>query len=1317
MGLTLSQAAEWTSARGGSSGKLEYSQINQKILETITDFLKGYCSKNPDARKLIFKNALRWKTRLLPESMKTYDKTENGACTSTVDQVKQPLATIQTCQDGGYEFIVHSLYECIQILNTAGADAVSEVCACLEANPDPMVNMLGERFSSSVIESDDSIFKYMEEIMNDPEKSQETEQKKMTLKVALDFHNLDVKLLNDTLHKIAGEFRLTPQAVESEISLLHNLAGFDRQKCILECIRPTGIFKLVHDNGCRAPPWRQMYGDIAYYTIKILDTDSVLSVTAATYGWFINGGFNEKTGQMNFEKTGETYRDLTALLRANSSQFNAFLNNTDLGNLMQLSQKACSPRSQNQPKGREQKAPGQTTEGRSEINRLKEQSKKPTESNGKTQAATKHHLKEPAPTSNQPSKRWQIVGLRSSDDARKKGTDPSGDQTDERNHAGRTRGRAQNRPESGKENMNFKLVQGESSTHSDVDWPVVDSNNSTEAKITSRPLLHKNLLNSNAEPPEEGLLSEALEEKAEEETEKPTVKEEESSAERVASTSPMESTTDSSPFQSKRTRRNNKMRLKQRYTDIITIERLKNRSSHRRVSSGNADSPNELSSESETDEEEDIPERRTDTNVDLPSEYWQIGKLVKYLKGGNQTSTIISLCALQDMPLKTEMCQLAVRDVGGIDILVNLLETDEVRCKLGSLKILREIAKNPQIRRAIADIGGLQPLVNLLRSPNRDLKCLSAEVIANVANFHRARRTVRQYGGIKRLVALLDCPSLNSTPMTNEVERDIEVARCGALALWSCSKSRKNKLAMKRAGVISLLARLLKSPHENMLIPVVGTLQECASEPTYRVAIRTEGMIEDLVKNLKRTNPELQMHCASTIYKCAEEPETRDLVRLYGGLEPLISLLGSQENKELLAAATGAIWKCAISKENIKQFQKLGVIEKLVSLLNEQPEEMSNYLYVESVSPRIQLVLRTEKVLVNVVGALGEMAKDPTNRVTIRKSGGIAPLVSLLTRTNQELLINTTKAVGKCAEEPESMSAIESLDGVRLLWSLLKNPNHEVQSSAAWAICPCIENAKDAGEMVRSFVGGLELIVSLLRSTDLGVLAAVCAAVSKIAVDEENLAVITDHGVVPLLSRLTCTKDDHLRCPLTDAIARCCTWGTNRIDFGRAGAVSPLVRYLHSPDPAVHRSTARALFQLSRDPGNCVAMHEAGAVKLLLQMVGSQDLELQNAAAGCISNIRRLSLANERAQLKRIQTNRTSTQRKTGTRTVTKMSSGVQQNKDTDGGENETEPTLSNEKPQSEVSSVAGESTEEVLPNAEDPATYPTSDVADVVPE
>jgi len=59
--------------------------------------------------------------------------------------------------------------------------------------------------------------------------------------------------------------------------------------------------------------------------------------------------------------------------------------------------------------------------------------------------------------------------------------------------------------------------------------------------------------------------------------------------------------------------------------------------------------------------------------------------------------------------------------------------------------------------------------------------------------------------------------------------------------------------------------------------------------------------------------------------------------------------------------------------------------------------------------------------------------------------------------------------------------------------------------------------------MVRSFVGGLELIVNLLKSTNNEVLASICAAIAKIATDKENLAVLTDHGVVQLLVKLTNT--------------------------------------------------------------------------------------------------------------------------------------------------------------------------------------------------
>ncbi|TMS09166.1 Armadillo repeat-containing protein 4 [Larimichthys crocea] len=262
-------------------------------------------------------------------------------------------------------------------------------------------------------------------------------------------------------------------------------------------------------------------------------------------------------------------------------------------------------------------------------------------------------------------------------------------------------------------------------------------------------------------------------------------------------------------------------------------------------------------------------------------------------------------------------------------------------------------------------MGGLQSIVKILDSSVKDLKALAAENIANVARFHRARRTVRQYGGIKKLVKLL--------------EGDVEVARCGALALWSCSKSTKNKEAIRKAGGIPLLGHLLKSPHENMLIPVVGTLQECASEKSFRIVIQTEGMIKDLVKNLNSENDELQMHCASAIFKCAEDKQTRDLVRKYKGLKPLVSLLSKEDNKELLAAATGAIWKCSISMENVDELQKYKALETLVHLLTDEPED----------------------VLVNVVGALGEFAQIPANKAIIRKCGGIKSLVNLLTGTNQ----------------------------------------------------------------------------------------------------------------------------------------------------------------------------------------------------------------------------------------------------------------------------------------------------------------------------
>ena len=83
---------------------------------------------------------------------------------------------------------------------------------------------------------------------------------------------------------------------------------------------------------------------------------------------------------------------------------------------------------------------------------------------------------------------------------------------------------------------------------------------------------------------------------------------------------------------------------------------------------------------------------------------FKVQKVVRYLKIGNQTATIIALCNLVDFDLTKDYCQLAIMDAGGLEVLANLLETEDYKCKFGSLRVLRLITVHPIIRRRYGSI-------------------------------------------------------------------------------------------------------------------------------------------------------------------------------------------------------------------------------------------------------------------------------------------------------------------------------------------------------------------------------------------------------------------------------------------------------------------------------------------------------------------------------------------------------------------------------------------------------------------------------------
>ncbi|XP_031549990.1 armadillo repeat-containing protein 4-like [Actinia tenebrosa] len=623
--------------------------------------------------------------------------------------------------------------------------------------------------------------------------------------------------------------------------------------------------------------------------------------------------------------------------------------------------------------------------------------------------------------------------------------------------------------------------------------------------------------------------------------------------------------------------------------------------SERKSVIGRADTENSESSTESQEEDDRVLDGKINA-ADLPSEFWQIQRMVKFLKIGNPTATVLCLCALKDFNLSLEMSQMAIREVNGLRVLINILRTENQRCKIGSLNILLPLTTNSKYNiNIIIKLGGVPIMVDLVANGGKEVQGLAAATLANLAMSSRARNILRRCGGIQKMVKLLrlqnEQAKNNPSKSQEQKKMDLEVYRCAALALWSCSKSRCSRTTIYKTGSVPLLAKLIQIDREEILIPVIGLVQECAIEARFRHAFLQENMIETIVQHLQTENEELQTYCANAIFKCAEDEETRKIVNRFGGLKPLVALLSQSGNKKLLAAVTGAVWKCSISTDNAQRFLEMNIVEILLKYLQD-PEQQ-----------------QPEDVEIHIVGALAELSKIDLGCRELLACKGCKTLVKLSTTPNEKLVEQVSRAIAASSKYRECRDLINHLDGLRLLWSLLKSNNPKVVSSAAWGIYGLTEDTPDAWENARSFVGGLELIVNLLKSDDIEVLTSICAAISNIANDYENIGVLQDYGVVPLLAKMTSINDMELRQHLAEAIARCSKWENNAQEFSKEGAVEAMVEYLSTDDMNVKRSAVRALHQLAKNADSCIKMHDKGVVKPLVQMVGSDDEALQEAAA------------------------------------------------------------------------------------------------------
>lgn len=71
---------------------------------------------------------------------------------------------------------------------------------------------------------------------------------------------------------------------------------------------------------------------------------------------------------------------------------------------------------------------------------------------------------------------------------------------------------------------------------------------------------------------------------------------------------------------------------------------------------------------------------------------------------------------------------------------------------------------------------------------------------------------------------------MSGEQLVDEQMLQVNMACAGARALCSLSESKPNKEAMRKFGLVPLMSRLLKSVHIDLIVPIMGTCQNCASE-------------------------------------------------------------------------------------------------------------------------------------------------------------------------------------------------------------------------------------------------------------------------------------------------------------------------------------------------------------------------------------------------------------------------------------------------------------------------------------------------------
>ncbi|KAJ3345511.1 Armadillo repeat-containing protein 4, partial [Kappamyces sp. JEL0680] len=329
MGNSISARFEWADASvkaKDGSAQLQTSVANQDILYEIVNMIEQLCANYPNESKAEFKSPLVWNSKLTPSVFAAHpsaanwvvkepskSNTKGSISSSTLRADGQPVFYMEQ-NEIGYKAKVFTFEQLLKFLEVANEQKLAELQAMVQVSRDPITTIFGVsgEGGKALVESFDAF--------NNETEPKKKDQYAKLYKLLLVINSFDLQLMAKAVKGIAKGKFLDISRVTEELEMLKAFCGPETEHAL---VMIDWDLDFTFAGGFKAPPWRQIYGELSYIKVQCHDKDAFI-VTASKKGYFVNKGHvMDAAGNANldYEAASDVYDSLVEVLRHTSAHF------------------------------------------------------------------------------------------------------------------------------------------------------------------------------------------------------------------------------------------------------------------------------------------------------------------------------------------------------------------------------------------------------------------------------------------------------------------------------------------------------------------------------------------------------------------------------------------------------------------------------------------------------------------------------------------------------------------------------------------------------------------------------------------------------------------------------------------------------------------------------------------------------------------------------------------------------------------------------------------------------------------------------------